>query len=190
MIGNHFKSRQITMKSTQLKTHIHQKWTKIQLLTTDALIMVMSDSWSWYFIKLITDMRHHDFKTHLSRSGSFDKCQLQTQSASSSRFDLLITDVQYHYICGGWWLVSLTIRLDSCLSVWFFWGGLMLDHNTFCKGHFSSVRTCQSHNCRIWVNSIHNWLKPEMKSLFWFGELLQVRDKITFVLVFLRHEMK
>ena len=79
---------------------------RFQLLTTEALIMIISDKWSWYYRltgNLITDMRH---------------CDLETDICSSGRFDLLITDVQYHYIFG-----TVTSFTDY--------------HNIICHGQFS-----------------------------------------------------
>ena len=82
---------------------------RFQLLTTEALIMIISDKWSWYYRltgNLITDMRH---------------CDLETDICSSGRFDLLITDVQYHYIFG-----TVTSFTDY--------------HNIICHGQFSGDR--------------------------------------------------
>ena len=106
-------------QSTQLKTHFHQKWTKIQLLTTDALISCL-----WYFCRA----DHRDAPSWFWNSfvtvsaGSFDKCQLQTQS-SSWTYLTYWSQMCSIIIFVGRWLVSLTIRVDSFLSVWFFWGG-------------------------------------------------------------------
>ena len=115
------------------------------------------------FVELITEMRHHDFETHLSR------CLLVVLTSVSCRLNPR---------AGLIWLIDHRCAVSLCLwgagavtsftdyQSWQFFvclvflrWGLMLYHNTFCHGHFSGVW--------ILVNSIHNRFKPEMKSLFW-----------------------
>ena len=82
-------------------------------------------SWFWYFFRA----DHRDATSWFWNSfvavsaGSFDKGQLQTQSSSYWAYLTYWSQMCSIIIFVGRWLVSLTIRVDSFLSVWFFWGG-------------------------------------------------------------------